>query len=90
MKNLEFYIIPFRSSVAAMKAEKVLKDAFTSRIINTPHELGAGCGASLRIDTTEEDQLIHFLIESEQSGTLYKMKGEISEGRQHIEEIVKF
>jgi hypothetical protein len=90
MRNSEFYIIPFRSSVAALKVEKELKDMFVTRVINTPHELAAGCGASLRIDTTDENQLIRFLIESGQSGTLYKMKSRVLDGDHPIEEIVKF
>ena len=35
MRNSEFYIIPFRSSVAALKVEKELKDMFVTRVINT-------------------------------------------------------
>lgn len=85
-----FYIIPFRSTTAAMKAERDVKEKFDTRIINTPRELAAGCGASLRIDTVEEKQLIDILMKSKQSGVLYKMKCERIDGHHPIEKIINF
>lgn len=91
MKKIGFYyIIPFRSTTAAMKVEKEVKEKFYTRIINTPRELAAGCGASLRIDTVEERQLIEILVKSKQSGVLYKMKSERIDGHHPIEKITNF
>lgn len=85
-----FYIIPFRSTTAAMRAEKLAKDRFAVRVVNTPRELSSGCGASLRIQPATEEELVDFWKSSQLSGTLYKMKNERINGRHPTEEIAQF
>lgn len=85
-----FYIIPFRSTTAAMRAEKLAKDRFSVRVVNTPREIASGCGASLRIYPVAEEDIVDFFKASQLSGTLYKMKNERINGRHPTEEIVRF
>lgn len=54
---MSYYIITFESTGDAIKAENLLKESFSARIIPVPSEISAGCGFAIRLESDQLEQI---------------------------------
>lgn len=82
-----YYILAFRTTTDAMKAEACLKNHFLISIMPVPREISKGCGLAIRFRDPDETAIVDFLNSSALKCALYKMKTKKTDGKYPIENI---
>ncbi|NLY71589.1 MAG: DUF3343 domain-containing protein [Clostridiales bacterium] len=77
---MEYYVITFESTHAAITIERSLKKKFKITILPTPREISHGCGIAIRFSTEDFDaikeQLQSFPIDEKMYSIYQFTKGE--------------
>ncbi len=72
-KEIDFYLLTFKSVTDAIAAEKSYKGNVIAQIIPVPRAISESCGMALRLDKATESQAFSLFEETSDAIFLYAM-----------------